>query len=241
MKNNPSMYLIYIDESYCSKPRGAYVYSAIFINAFNWQRHFKDILQWREEWFEQHQIPLDYELHATRFVSGHGEFPANRNKEYRAKLFYEAIGRIEKMNGVEVMSAITSKKRRHLELFQYMLNRIERTLKAKNAYGIMICDEGNENKLTSTVRRMQKENRIASINKDVPLRHIIEDPLFKTSESSYFIQLADFLAFALLRNEIPVPNSTRELVQTAFEQLDSTLIKEASRTDYRKKGIVRLR
>ena len=134
MTDNPNMYLIYIDESY---DETHYAYSAMFINAFRWNDYFSHMIKWRGEWFKEHQIPLDYELHATKFIGGRGEFPANRNKIYRASLFYEAIGRIEEMDNIHVINAITEYKKKYMKLFEYMLNCINRTLKAKNAYGIV--------------------------------------------------------------------------------------------------------
>ena len=237
MKQN--FYFIYVDESYDEK---SYAYSAIFVDAFKWNSIFNSILKWRKEWFANHQIPLDDELHATDFVGGRGSHPTNRNKDYRAGLFYEAIGHIETMD-VKIMNAITSEKKRHLKLFEYMLNRIENTLKHKFAWGAMICDEGNENKLTGLVRRMKKNNTIPSqywqqgaSDINIPLDRIIEDPLFKQSKSSYFIQLADFLAFSLLRSEKPL-HSQPQKIREAFNLLDKTLIREATRKDPR--GIIR--
>ena len=236
------VYLIYVDESYDNTH---FAYSALFIDAFNWNLYFSQLLDWRKTWFEKHQIPPDYELHATDFVGGRGKYPQNRDRVYRASLFHEAIGYIEKMKGVWVINAITADKKKHLELFERVLNRINRTLGAKNFIGVLICDEGNENKLISIVRRMQKKNMVPSCAslgyepRDIPLKYVIEDPLFKTSQSSYFIQLADFLAFSLLRNEKPLPG-TLEPVKTAFDQLDKRLVKEAFGKDPKRKGIVRI-
>jgi len=237
------MYLIYIDESF---DETHYAYSAIFINAFHWNNTFKELVDWRKTWFNQHNIPLDYELHATKFVGGRGEFPPNRDKVLRADLFYEGIGFIDGISGVQIINAITSSKRKHLTLFEYMLNRINRTLKTKNAIGILICDEGNENKLTAKVRQMKKLNQIPNNfslysggSRNIPLDRIIEDPLFKTSKSSYFIQLADFVAFSLLRNEKPL-QTTQQKVKDAFDQLDQALVKVAYRSDPKSKGIIRV-
>lgn len=241
------MYLIYIDESY---DETHYAYSAIFINAFRWNDYFNYLLTWRADWYENHQVPLDYELHATKFIGGRGDFPSVKNKEFRANLFYEAIGRIEKMDDVKIINAITGNKKKHMLLFEYMLNRINRTLEEHNACGVLICDEGNENKLTSILRKMKKSNPIPAdeyhrqhmgyYERDIPLHHIIEDPLFKTSKSSYFIQLADFLAFSLLRNEKPLEKSTLDPVKNAFNQLDQSLVKVVFSKDPKGKGIIRV-
>ena len=241
--NNSNMYFIYIDESY---DQTHYAYSAVFINAFMWNQYFKNLSDWRRRWFDDYGIPSNYELHATDFVGGRGEYPAKKDKAYRADLFYEAIGLIENMKGVSVINAITPSKKEHLELFAVMLNSINKKLEAQKATGILICDEGNENKLTSIVRKMKKQNHIpynssgsTSGTRNIPLDRIVEDPLFKTSESSYFIQLSDFLAFSLLRNEMPLPN-TQQKVKDAFDQLDKILAKQASKEDKRNKGIIRV-
>ncbi len=245
MQKPENFYFIYIDESY---DKTHYAYSALFINAFQWNDYLNKILEWRKEWYQKYSIPIDFELHATEFTRGGGEYPKNRDKDYRGKLFAEAIMKIEKTNGLKVMNAIANNENKdnYLKLFEYMLTRINTTLKKKNALGILICDEGNENKLTSTVRRMKKENRVppdyhhrkkGESMRDLPLDFIIEDPLFKSSKASYFIQLADFLAFSLLRNEKPLPK-THPKVKNAFEQLDKSLLK-VFRRDIRKKGIIR--
>ena len=243
---NPDMYLIYIDESY---DETHYAYSAMFINAFRWNEYFQHLLDWRKDWFEKHQIALDTELHSTDFIAGRGQPHHNRKKDYRAELFYEAIGRVEAMPDIKIINAITTNKKEHMKLFDWTLTRINNTLKANNAFGVLICDEGNENKLTSIVRTMKKHNHVPDrldmygynhASRNMPLERIIEDPLFKTSKSSYFIQLSDMIAFSLLRNEKPIEGSTQPKVQAAFEQLDKSLVKVAFRGDKRGKGIVRV-
>ena len=96
----------------------------------------------------------------------------------------------------------------------------------KNAYGVLICDEGNEKKLISMVRKRRK-NSFSSGQKLVsPVKRIIEDPLFKPSTSSYFIQITDFVAFSFLRSQNPT-QTTRKLVEQSFESLDEILIKKS--------------
>lgn len=241
-----NFYFIYIDESY---DKTHFAYTAMLIDAFRWDAYFNYLLDWRQKWYQQYNFRADSELHATDFVGGRGGENTNRDKNFRARLFYEAIGRVEKMPDVFLVNGFTSEKSRHLTLFERMLNSINQTLQEKNAFGVLICDEGNEKNLTSLVRRMKRKKVIpppsgpnlvfGATSRDIPLDNIIEDPLFKESKSSYFIQLADFLAYALLRHEAPLPQ-THEQVRTAFEQLESVLVKEAFRSDPKQKGIVRV-
>lgn len=235
-----NMFLIYVDESY---DKTHFVYSALFVSAFDWNPVFQSIVQWRRELFTKHGITPEYELHATKFVGGQGEPESNRDKDYRARVFLDAFDMIENIDGVHVINAITDNKKKRMELFDWMLNRINIFLEKNNAYGILVCDEGNENQLVSMTRKKQRQNHIPSQYGqgyvDKPITRIIEDPLFKTSDSSYFIQLADFIAFALLRNENPLENTKKE-VKDAFNRLDKILAKHAFRRDPRQKGIIRI-
>ncbi len=237
-------YLIYIDESFDNQN---YVYSALFVPASHWDKIFNKIVEWRHELFKKHDIQHEYELHATKLIRGEGQPRRNSDKTYRANLFAQSFDFIESLDHVMIMNGIIQPKRSYPRLFDYMLNRIHRTLEAKNAYGILICDQGNEGNLTSILRHKKKTNLIPSNEyhrehgyneHNVPLDRIIEDPLFKVSDTSYFIQIADFVAFGLLRNECPLPE-TREEVRTAFEKLDQRLIRKAFSKDPKGKGIVR--
>ena len=44
---------------------------------------------------------------------------------------------------------------------------------------------------------------------------ILEDPFFKQSDQSYFIQLSDFCAYALLRQEHPIESKTKYGIKKA--------------------------
>lgn len=243
-KDYPKTVLIYMDESYDER---CYVYAAIFIDVSQWNACFAYLQKWREEWMAKHGISTRMELHATDFVAGRGQ-PRTKHKRQRAfrtELFCEALGRIEAMPGVRIITAITKNKLECNMLFERMLNRINRTLEASNAYGILICDEGNEKQIITQVRRLKKKNPIPhtrdlgkSGSRDVPIDRIIEDPLFKSSHSSYFIQLADFVAYALLRCEHPTPTTLAKTRQ-AFDRLDKSLVKIAFARDPKKKGIIR--
>lgn len=238
------VYLIYIDESY---DQFNYCYSAIFVPVLQWNDVFTKIQDWRQRLHDDYGIPLDYELHATNFVRGRGEPRSNTGHDFRAELYRQAFSLLEGIPEVSIMNAFARHKLDHMKLFEWMMNRINRTLQARNAVGILVCDEGNEQRLVSIVRSMKKTNKIPdsvsmygynNAARNIPLDRIIEDPLFKQSKGSYMIQLADFMAFGLLRHLRPAPNTHSE-VKSAFEILDRCLIKQAFGACPLGKGIIR--
>ena len=52
--------------------------------------------------------------------------------------------------------------------------------------------------------------------------------------------MTDMIAFSLLRNEKLIAGSTQPKVQTAFDQLNKSLVKIAFKADPKKKGIIRI-
>jgi hypothetical protein len=120
-------------------------------------------------------------------------------------------------------------------------------MSAWDSRAILICDTGKELAYIRLVRRLHIYNPIPSkhgvwedtgtATKNIPIERIIEDPFFKRSEQSYFIQLADFCAYALLRKERPVPSKTEYGLDRAFELLKPILVLEASPRD--PEGVIR--
>ena len=130
--------------------------------------------------------------------------------------------------------------------FERLLNRINRTLVAWDSYAFLICDEGKEQQYTQLVRRMRVHNPIPSnqtfwddgnFTRNIPIDRILEDPHFKPSHDSYFIQTADFMAHGLLRRERPTKTSRQRRIHVSFDQLDEVLVRECNRAD--PKGVIR--
>ena len=104
---------------------------------------------------------------------------------------------------------------------------IETRLKKYRARAFIIADEGREKEITSAIRRMHVFNPIPSRygqwapgqrTQNITTDRIIEDPVFKPSDRSYFLQLADFVAFALLKREVaPTPLVRRYRIYEMFE------------------------
>ena len=113
---------------------------------------------------------------------------------------------------------------------------------------IIVADEGREDEITKAYRKMTVFNPIPSQfgqweagknAKNIPLSKMIEDPVFKPSHKSFFVQLADCVAFALLKRETPpTPNIEKYGINHFFDEcLAGVCFKKASPGD--PLGIVR--
>ena len=125
---------------------------------------------------------------------------------------------------------------------------IDTRLNLYRARAFIIADEGREREITTAIRKMHLFNPIPSHygewapgarTKNIPTVRIIEDPVFKQSHRSYFLQLADSVAFALLKREVPSTPSVKKYgIHEMFEEaLRGVCFRDASPRD--PLGIVR--
>jgi hypothetical protein len=238
------MYLIYVDDS---RDEQLCAFSALALSADHWRNAFASVRQFRRNLKNQCGIPIHTEFHAWKFVSGRGRLGASIvPKGQRCQIFKDALSMVAALPGVHLFNAVFPA-RDEERAFERLLNRIHRTMEAWDSRAILICDQGKETVYTRLTRRMGVYNPIPSSYgtwrdtgmrmRNIPIDRILEDPFFKRSDQSYFIQLVDFCAYALLRRERPIPSKTRYGLDQAFALLSPIYVREASRYD--RDGIIR--
>ncbi len=238
------MHLIYIEDS---ADENLAIFSALALPVEQWRTCFSIVRDFRKDLKRAYGIYIYKELHAWKFVSGRGQIaPAIVTKPQRAAIFRQALETVTNLPGAQMLNACFPKGQAD-RAFERLLNRIERSLVAWDSHGILLCDQGKEGDYTRLVRRMNVYNPISSrfggwgptrsSSRNIPLDRIVEDPVFKRSDKSYFIQLVDFAAYSLLRRERPTPNITQLGLANAFEILQPILLRAATRYD--PEGILR--
>lgn len=235
------MRLIYIDDS---KDQSTSCFSALSIADRDWNPAFDDIKSFRRSLKTSDGILLRKELHATDFVAGRGRISDRIVTKYRrSQIFAEALGFVARLPGIQIFNACV-KKSDEDRAFEWLLNRINTNLSKSGEFGIIFCDEGKD--YTKLLRKMRVYNPIPSgfgrwpggqSSRNIAIDRILEDIVYKDSASSYFIQLADFCAFALLRREAPLESRTKYGIDKAFDLLKPVLVTQANRRD--PDGIVR--
>ena len=243
------MFLYYLDESYDS---AVFVLTAIRIKTEQWGKAFEMTKEFRRSLNAKFGLYVSKELHATDFVRGGGRYsPKDIGKFQRAQIFKELLQFITTIPGIEIMNVRIAVPNcpvdPHLRAFERLLNRIEKSLAEYQTEGLLILDDGKEGMLRKTARQMARINYIPSkfgawdngkTAKNIKLERLIEDPLFKSSHSSYFLQLADAVAYSLLKREVPpTPHVAKYELNKMFEFLKPVLCLKASSGD--PLGIVR--
>ncbi len=204
------MHLTYIDDS---GDEELCVFSALTICADKWNSCLKRIKHFRQELQMSDGISIYKEFHAWKFVSGRGKIADGIvTKGRRCQIFKQTLQMIAALPEARLFSTVFPTKTSELA-YEALLKDINHTLQRWDNQAILICDEGKDAIYTKLVRRLQTLENGA-------IDRIIEDPFFKQSDQSYFIQLSDFCAYALLRQEHPIASKTKYGLDQAFNLLE---------------------
>ena len=251
------MRLYYIDES--EGPR-YYVRSALGVDGESWNQLFEDIHAWRVELRERYAIPLSRELHACDLLAGRGLLAKNGTNSQRisveqgAQVFLEGLRRLEdaagRIGGIEVINVCLHKpesRRYEQASLDRLLNRINTSVTSANSHAFLIFDEGKEEMIARLYGRLKVRNHVPSRydlwedgekTRNIPIEQVIGGPAFRNSKDDYLLQMADFVAHALLKQEeAPVPRVEDHGINGAFFILDKALNRQAARRDAQ--GVVR--
>lgn len=239
------MWFAYIDES---KDNGKfYIYTALIIKGDLWIDTFDKVKEFRRQLRAEHGIYISQELHAWKFAAGKGQIADHPIlKPERADIFRKVLRFIAESKRFNVMSSCNVNEH---YAFERLMNRLNRTAQAKKQNVLLFFDQGEEAEMTRRIRRMRVHNPIPSrfgswlgtnkAMKSIPLSNCIEDPIFKDSKSSFFIQLADFCAYALLRMERPIESRTVLGYDKMYEELKPCSRRVTNAADPRGMGIIR--
>lgn len=239
------MWFAYIDES--KDDGGFYIYTALVMNGEKWRIAFDKVKDFRRSLRDEYGIHMSHELHAWKFAAGKGQI-GNRPilKPERAEIFRRVMKFIADSRCFLVVSSCH---RIEQYAFERLMNRINRTAQGKDKNVLLFFDQGEEVEITKRIRRMRVHNPIPSkfgtwagsdkVTKSIPLERCVEDPIFKDSKASYFVQLADFCAYALLRMERPKPSRTSLGYDTMYEELRPVSRRITNPSDPKGMGIIR--
>lgn len=253
------MDFVYLDESgdvtYTEK-KGTrnFALSAFVVPEESWNDVFRVIKAFRSWLRKDYGVPLYKELHARDFLNGRGRPSKTRiitkyeRTEITRKLFKGMATYLPKC-GVYVINVCVPNKEginNYDIAVERMLNRIQRTLREKNRQAILIFDEGKEPLVRRLSRKMRVYNPVpskfgawedGSFTKNIVTDRILADPFFRNSAHDYFIQIVDFIAFALLKSFEPTTNHVDKYkINELFVLLNPILYKKAS--EYHPLGVV---
>lgn len=248
------MHIYYVDESY---DQTTFIVSSVRVDVLEWKAVLERIKQFRAHLRTSYGIKLKSELHAHTFVRHCSDGVSTRvlSIAERRQIFEECIDFIATLP-IEIINVCLPLQKfggrsneAHFQAIDRLFNRIQTNVSRAHplSHALVIFDKGKEQQITKLSRRLAVFNYIPSQYgawpggakaKNIATDRIIEDPIFRESRDSYFLQLADFVAYSLLKREVaPSPFVLKWGYHQMFDRLRKVLCYPACRTD--PLGIVR--
>lgn len=235
------VHIIYLDES---MEGNLHILSALAMPVSSWQHNLDALISARRLLKSQHGVFTSKEFHTSEFLGGRGRYSDRfLSREERAQIYRSMLLQGTQLHDVSLFNAISTKKMVD-RAFERLLNRFQRNLNDLNGHFFLASDTGQEYLYPKITRRLRRynpiPNRFGSGFQNVPISRLIEDPIFIRSDVSYFIQLVDMIAYAVLRKEQPHPSGHDTFgIGSVFEDiLGNICVREANYRD--PYGIIRV-
>jgi hypothetical protein len=251
------VYLAYIDESGDSGPTasgGSRTYSlgCVLVDAARWPEVFDDLIAFRRFIRDAFRIPVRAEIKASELIAGKGVFRLLGTSDVERRAIFRLHMTIQPKLGLRAFAVVTPKD----ELFrnrpdadprdtawEALLNRLERIMFYDKHPILINHDEGEDAIIRKLARKARRAgtagSRFGTGMLKVPARLLIDDPIPRRSDHSYFIQLADLNAYAAYRRVFPPPKNRYTIVpQSTWDRLGSARHWQANQYSGGPEGIV---
>lgn len=205
------MFISYFDESgddgYPTYSSELFVLSSLYMHETHWKENLQSIQSFRKILKAEYGFLVKEEFHTKEFITDKNPYHGRFEPTVRKKILQDHCYLLSTLK-LKCVSVVIDKKninRPKYEILKnaltYSIQRIENDLN-KTYTGerfMIISDEGRVAKMRETTRKIQRINYIPSkfsfSSYRQEIQNLIEDPLPKNSQESYFIQFADLLAF----------------------------------------------
>lgn len=215
------MYFCYVDESGdcgmydASKPEKTgspyFILCGIIIHSSKWKLSLGVLKNFRQLLARESYLPYDVEFHCAEMIDPH------KIKEYRSisvpdrwKLIERYAETIGQYGAFSIINVVIDKKNSRLEPTNYLTTSVTKLyqafdefLKAEKQNGILFFDRANEKHINTHVRKLLGTGASGETIPDIRIGWVIEDPIFRVSSDSIFVQSADVIAYTLKEKEFP--------------------------------------
>jgi hypothetical protein len=206
-----NIFITYFDEAgddgYPAYSSPQFILSALYMKDENWKSNYELFYQFRKYLKERYNFPVKYEMHTKDFLLNKKPFTNMMSLDDKLSLIKDTCRFLAKKVNVQLVNVVIDKtaiKNSDYNVLDtaltYSVQRIENSIRCEgNERFLIITDEGRVGKMKNTTRRIQKFNYIPSkynfnsYRKEIQL--LIEDPLPKKSDESFFIQACDTVSY----------------------------------------------
>ena len=240
--------LVYIDESGDSGLKEdsskTYTLGCVMVEASHWGNALEALKNHRRGLKNSFGIQLRREIKSNFLMRGSGDLTTfNLSPSQRSWIFRSYIRMIARQEYMVCFSVVVHKEgaQSNSEVIEKawttLLQRLERTSHALGQRPVLIIHDSGENEV---IRRILRWSRVrlsagqmyGKHNFRVPFETLIEDAIPRDSKDSYFIQLADIVAYTAFRRIYPGKQNANSIVKTKFwEEFGSAIFRRANQNN----------
>lgn len=248
------MYVAYVDESGDSGVNGSITYTlgCVLMDGDAWPETFDRMIQFRRFLRDEFGLPVRAEIKANHLLRNAGAFRSLPLSEEARFRIYRGCMRLHDKLGLHAFAVVIEKDevfkagstRPDHVAWEYLLQRLERFTTKGGEVVLLVHDEGDP----KTIRTLARKSRRAGTAGSAfgagwlhrPFVGLLDDPVARRSEQSYFLQLADLDAFAAFRCEHPPPPRRVQIApQSMWQELGEARFAPVSSVSGGPRGIVR--
>lgn len=230
------MYFCYVDESGdygahdSTKPDKTgtpfFILVGDVVPANKWKVSLETLKAFRKKIAREGFLAYDVEFHCAEMIDPH------KIKAYTAisvaerwKLMEEFAETIGQNSAFTLIAVVIDKTKTSLKPEEYLTTSVTKLyqafdehLKANTSNGILFFDRANERSINTHVRKLLGTGASGETVPDVRIGWVIEDPIFRISSDSMFIQSADVVAYTLKEKEFPQASRQKHQAHKIFSR-----------------------
>lgn len=228
------MYLLYTDESgdcgeFDSKKSNQtgspyFIVTGAMLRADKWKNALENLKSFRKKIAQQGYLPYDIEFHCSELIDPHKiKAYTNLNVKERWHLIESFAEIIGQQLDFRIISIVIDKTKSNLKPEQYLKASVsalyeafDSALQEEKTHGLVFMDRANEKAIQTHVRQLMGTGVSTTDKPQIRVTQIMEDPIFRVSTESMFIQLADLLAFTLKEQEFPSTSRKKYFADRIF-------------------------
>ncbi|MFT4265590.1 MAG: DUF3800 domain-containing protein [Nocardioides sp.] len=251
------MLLAYIDESgnTGAVSGGAsltYTLGCVLVDADIWPDAFDQLLDFRRRVKDKFGVHMRAEIKANYLLRNSGDLRPYALGPDARRIIYRAHMSVLAQLPARAFAVVIDKRNQpeltpteYFDLaWETLLQRLERTSYYEKATFAVFHDEGEDDAIRRWVRRSRRHltsgRAFGPGSSNNPARRLVDDPVPRRSDQSYFIQMADLVAYAAFRAVVPPgPSIARVCPDTMWDVIGPATHTAVSKVKPRSKpGIV---
>jgi hypothetical protein len=233
------VYVAYVDESGDDGIRGSrsYALGCVLVESSHWASTFDQLIAFRRFVRSRYRVPVRAELKANYLLRNGGPLRDNPLSERARFSLYRGMIRLQPKLGMSTFAVVVDKaevvtkfagSRASSDIaWEYLLQRLERSFQGIEV--LIVHDEGDALAVRSRARKARRAGTAGSAFGtgllSVPFRNLLDDPVPRDSRQSYFLQMADLVAYAGFRRLYAPPARDVQIVpQTMWDELGTARV-----------------